>query len=486
MEKNEKIEKADEIEKVDEIEKAKKDEDEEAQRIKNEEYLNRLEKNNVELRAQRLAKNPEYYTRMAENIEDFVMKTEDFAHPEKVYPGLIYAKNRYPPEWAIESRKNLDDVKGYLLNAYDQVVHHELCWFCGLTAYEQAFTSYAPRLKILHTNSNTGLWALGSKWLIKDAPNDGYSAGNDYMTQKFLRDQLGPGSDIPLLRHIQLIHEPEEKTYLYLMSRAEGAPLHKLWPTLSQKMQSSVTEQLLQFIQKIRTFTAPAPYNVEGGKLHDWILGNCNVPRPKCKMIGSSTDEWFGNIEEELREGLAFVHMTRDSAIIDREFQALKDNFPKPEPYVLTHGDLDTSNIIVKDGKITALIDWEHAGYFPWWAERYFVIYAGRFSPYREAVMPIFDRLEPTMSADKFEELVVNPIKKVQDAWSACQIKHPTNNDAWLRPAFSKCQPWAGGFMVGFSGGYPEREKHVIEPRGPYDPAMYPLRHMKLAWPLKN
>ncbi|EHK99992.1 hypothetical protein M7I_4075 [Glarea lozoyensis 74030] len=305
MEKNEKIEKADEIEKVDEIEKAKKDEDEEAQRIKNEEYLNRLEKNNVELRAQRLAKNPEYYTRMAENIEDFVMKTEDFAHPEKVYPGLIYAKNRYPPEWAIESRKNLDDVKGYLLNAYDQVVHHELCWFCGLTAYEQAFTSYAPRLKILHTNSNT----------------------------------------------------------------------------------------------------APAPYNVEGGKLHDWILGNCNVPRPKCKMIGSSTDEWFGNIEEELREGLAFVHMTRDSAIIDREFQALKDNFPKPEPYVLTHGDLDTSNIIVKDGKITALIDWEHAGLLE---------------------MPTLGR-------------------RVH-----------------------------------------EREKHVIEPRGPYDPAMYPLRHMKLAWPLKN
>jgi aminoglycoside phosphotransferase (APT) family kinase protein len=49
----------------------------------------------------------------------------------------------------------------------------------------------------------------------------------------------------------------------------------------------------------------------------------------------------------------------------------MKDNFPDPEPFVLTHGDLTLGNIIVKDDKITTIIDWEHAGYYPWWAERW-------------------------------------------------------------------------------------------------------------------
>lgn len=30
-----------------------------------------------------------------------------------------------------------------------------------------------------------------------------------------------------------------------------------------------------------------------------------------------------------------------------------------------THADLSPSNIMVKDGKITAIIDWEFAGWFP-------------------------------------------------------------------------------------------------------------------------
>lgn len=34
-------------------------------------------------------------------------------------------------------------------------------------------------------------------------------------------------------------------------------------------------------------------------------------------------------------------------------------------PIVFTHGDLAPYNIMVKDGKITAIIDWETAGWFP-------------------------------------------------------------------------------------------------------------------------
>lgn len=32
---------------------------------------------------------------------------------------------------------------------------------------------------------------------------------------------------------------------------------------------------------------------------------------------------------------------------------------------VFTHGDLRPANIIVKDGRVTAIIDWEMAGWYP-------------------------------------------------------------------------------------------------------------------------
>ncbi|KAK7212614.1 hypothetical protein V2G26_019792 [Clonostachys chloroleuca] len=37
--------------------------------------------------------------------------------------------------------------------------------------------------------------------------------------------------------------------------------------------------------------------------------------------------------------------------------------------FVLTHGDLSPRNIMVEDGKITGIIDWQFSGFFPEWVE---------------------------------------------------------------------------------------------------------------------
>ncbi|EHL03378.1 hypothetical protein M7I_0599 [Glarea lozoyensis 74030] len=277
------------------------------------------------------------------------MKTEDFAHPENVYPGLIHSRDRTNPEFA--KYYDLDDVER-LFDENGGLVDHELCWRCGLTAYNQVFTSYAPRLKILHTRANMGMWALGSNWLLKDYPNDGCSPGNDYMTQKFLRSQLGSGLDIPILRDIQLIHRPEEKTYLYVMSRAEGQPLSRVWGDLSDDAKTKMREQLFEFMCQVRRFTAEGAQTVDGGKIDDLILGNCEVYRPFCKK------------------------------------------------------DYDT-----------------------------------------------------------FYDEVVAKIEPVRKAYKACQREHKDNYEKWMRPAFSKTEPWAGGFQIGAMGGTSERV-HKILPAG--------------------
>lgn len=198
------------------------------------------------------------------------------------------------------------------------------------------------------------------------------------MTYRFLRSQ--PGLNIPLLDRMELLSKPTDKTYMLLMSRAEGEPLTDIWHTLRPEQKENLRDQLFVILYQLRQFTAPGPQNVEGGELHDMLIGNCPVPRPKCKRIGFTTDKWFESLKPELQVGLAKKHKTKNMAIIEAEYQKLKDGFPKPEPYVLTHGDLDFSNILVKGitcaskilnlltlrqrYQITALIDWEHSGYY--------------------------------------------------------------------------------------------------------------------------
>lgn len=41
---------------------------------------------------------------------------------------------------------------------------------------------------------------------------------------------------------------------------------------------------------------------------------------------------------------------------------------PSAAPFTFTHGDLTSVNIMVKDGNLAGILDWESSGYFPvWW-----------------------------------------------------------------------------------------------------------------------
>ena len=46
----------------------------------------------------------------------------------------------------------------------------------------------------------------------------------------------------------------------------------------------------------------------------------------------------------------------------------LRRHMPPATPYTFTHGDLTNANIMVENGFLTGIVDWETAGYFPvWW-----------------------------------------------------------------------------------------------------------------------
>ncbi|KAL6247147.1 hypothetical protein RBB50_005490 [Rhinocladiella similis] len=214
----------------------------------------------------------------------------DYTHPERQYKGLVPknpAFDIYPEEFGTgyKTFHNTDGDK-------------ELCWACGWSYYEQVLC-YSPRVKIMHTRDNKGLWSLGTKWLIMDQPND-RTMGADYMTWKFLKEQ--PGLTIPLVEKMQRLSDPTDPVQFTLISRAQGTQLNAVWHNLTPEQKESYKDQLANALKQLRRFTAPFPKRVNGDELDDHIVGVCQRRHsPTCIKLGFNTEEWLENMSDDIR-----------------------------------------------------------------------------------------------------------------------------------------------------------------------------------------
>lgn len=331
----------------------------------------------------------------------------------------------------------------------------ELCPACGWTTYEQAF-SYLPRVRIFHTRENAGLWSLGSKWLLKDQPNDD-TLGNEYMTWKFLHEQ--PGHSIPLVKEMRRLTDPEDPIQFTVISRAPGKPLASIWGTLSPEQKSGYRDQMVDILRQLRQFTAPFPQKVNGDKMDDSVLVCARLHPPTCFKVGFSEQEWLENLSETLRAGISVLeNQSTDEELIEKKLQELKDNFPSGPPYTLTHGDLNLTNIIVKDDKIQAIIDWELSGYLPWWVERYAAGFADR--DMHDLFEGVWERVHPDVTNDAFE-VIRQKMKPVQRAIKHAAKWHESQRHELYRPPFSKCMPYGGIIRPHHLG---TQDAHVLKP----------------------
>ena len=387
---------------------------------------------------------------------------EDYTHPEKLYPDLVLMEDGLPGLSQSEIDKlfaSREKLKTLLYRRADGEDEKELCWNCGWKVKHELSASYGSRIRVVHASFNVGIWQIGSNWMIRDQPNDG-SLGNDFMTQEFLRHQSG--HNIPILKEMRLLSEPTDKVSLTLMSRAQGVGLDTVWDSLSVDQKASYQVQMRDILKQMRSFTSPVCAKVNGDLMDDGTIGYCLRRRqPTCHKMGRTNDEWFGNISSELRQGLARAHREKDPAAIEGKLQELKNNFPRSEPYVLTHADLNLTNIIVKDDKIEAIIDWEHAGYMPWWVERWFAV-VGATPQSMELFNPIWEELDSNYQT--FSEQVVEPVHRVCGKYrmgvSNGYVSHPKYESRWLRPGFCKCQPYAGAFEYTLIGKELEHATH--------------------------
>lgn len=88
--------------------------------------------------------------------------------------------------------------------------------------------------------------------------------------------------------------------------------------------------------------------------------------------------------------------------------------YGRPDFYTTkyTHGDLCPNNILISNGKITAIINWEFAGWFPEYWEYTKMHYGWR--PYRKE---LYEALDQTLTAYPEELTAENAIWRVFDTF---------------------------------------------------------------------
>lgn len=170
-------------------------------------------------------------------------------------------------------------------------------------------------------------------------------------------DFIAHNTSIPVPK-VYCAFKRKDWTYI-VMERVKGECIAHGWTSRSAESRSKILGQLKEMVDSMRRIPAhsTAIANVDGGRLWD------------CRLPGKSLDFGpFENIDafhQYLRGGLNAVSeglpptVNELIQLHDREWQSP----------VFTHGDLSSLNIMAKGDTITGIVDWETAGWYPYYWE---------------------------------------------------------------------------------------------------------------------
>lgn len=132
------------------------------------------------------------------------------------------------------------------------------------------------------------------------------------------------------------------------MEFVEGTTLQKAWNGLSDAERATVSAQLRDYLDQLRAIKGSYIGGLNGGPAID--------SRILCVEGGpfDSEAKWNDFLLEDLL-------VACPAAVRSMVYSQLRTD----HDIVLTHGDLSAMNILVRDGCIVALIDWERAGFYP-------------------------------------------------------------------------------------------------------------------------
>ncbi|RDW74495.1 aminoglycoside phosphotransferase family protein [Aspergillus mulundensis] len=220
------------------------------------------------------------------------------------------------------------------------------CSACTWTADRQENCRYNSNVKLFYGVSDRGVWSLGSRYILKE------------------RSSQPPNSEVPNLRFLKehtsipiptVVRSWEEDGRAFaIMDRVPGTPLSAIWSTLSEVEKKSIAKQTAEYLGQLRELHSNTMQGLHDQPIYSAFLFPTGYGVPHGPF--SSDDELWSEMKQALQ------------GIPEDVCLRLRERMPSAAPYTFTHGDLTFVNIMVDDGRVTGILDWESSGYFPvWW-----------------------------------------------------------------------------------------------------------------------
>ncbi|KAF2455782.1 kinase-like domain-containing protein [Lineolata rhizophorae] len=141
-------------------------------------------------------------------------------------------------------------------------------------------------------------------------------------------------------------------TYI-LMERIEGNTIGSIWASASAQKKDRLRSQLRAFLQELRSLPPPRPGHI----------GDVNYSKLYDDRLSATGFGPFTTTKDFHR------FLRRDVVITPGKLaeldQLISDHESREYETCFTHGDLNSYNILVRDGCVVGIIDWEMAGWYP-------------------------------------------------------------------------------------------------------------------------
>ncbi|KAF8221028.1 kinase-like protein [Tricholoma matsutake] len=138
--------------------------------------------------------------------------------------------------------------------------------------------------------------------------------------------------------------------WYFFMEECQGVPLNTVIEGMSPTELDHIADQLLTILDEMHSYTSTMLASVTGGPYN-----NRTMPYPWHPTHA------FSSVKEYLDYYRGIFVEFCGPEYVDELFSC----FPTEAQVYLTHGDLLPHNILVDGSRITAIIDWETAGYYP-------------------------------------------------------------------------------------------------------------------------
>lgn len=205
---------------------------------------------------------------------------------------------------------------------------------------------------LIYQAGDRRVYTVGDDYIVKKTR---YGINSEAATHEFVSDNTSV--PVPFVYGEWL--SEDRKWHHLLEGRIKGQPLTDCWRRLSMRHKIDIAEQVAKYMARLSRFTSREMQSISGQKL----FHNIFVPKRVRDHLGiwDNDEDIFNN---EFLPGLQSAGVSQE--LIRRVYLTMP---PSGGKFVFTHGDLFVGNIMVdpERGKVTAIIDWESAGFWPHW-----------------------------------------------------------------------------------------------------------------------